>query len=136
MKTKKSLNLVHQLRTKGYKVRVHHTRIKLPRLRAIAEIVHGGGGAVISHGEWRKLWEENPAISIPARELYELSSKGGNSFVEITTPDNRQLSGSGECSVKDNFDRKRGLFIAIRRAFKEGGNEEDKQLLNSIIKNS
>jgi hypothetical protein len=51
---------------------------------------------------------------------YEVSAKGGTTFIEITTPDKQHtVSGSAKCSLEDNFNRKVANAIAVGRALKK-----------------
>ena len=45
-----------------------------------------------------------------------VSQNGGETTVEITTPEGRTYVGVATCSAKDAFNRKLGLKIAIGRA--------------------
>lgn len=78
---------VHELRKRGYKVRVIHSRVYY------YEHYCAKGNGV-------------------------LQQKGGNTHVEITTPDNINISGTAFCSDKDNYNRKLGVKIALGRALK------------------
>lgn len=82
---------VHELRKQGYKVQVRHNRCY--------EEPNQFGKAV-------------------------LSSKGGATEVLVTTPGEFPMTsvvGVAECSPQDNFDRKRGVRIALGRALKKLG---------------
>ena len=84
---------VHDLRKRGFKVRVWHDRCYREK---------GMFGGLT------------------------LQSKGGATEVLVTLPDEvgvRTASAVGiaECSPKDNFDRKRGVRIALGRALKQLG---------------
>jgi biotin operon repressor len=49
----------------------------------------------------------------------EISPKGGETFIEITTPDkNLTTAGASICSDKELYDRKKGNEIALGRAIK------------------
>ena len=49
-------------------------------------------------------------------ESFEYSAKGGNTIIEITTPEGLNAIGTAQCSVKDNWNRKVGNQIALGRA--------------------
>ncbi len=49
-------------------------------------------------------------------ESFEYSAKGGNTTIEITTPEGLNLVGTAQCSMMDNWDRKIGNQIALGRA--------------------
>lgn len=44
---------------------------------------------------------------------------GGETVVEITTPEGVDLVGVAKCSIKDNYCKKKGVAIALGRAFKD-----------------
>jgi hypothetical protein len=48
--------------------------------------------------------------------MTEYNPKGGNTIIEITTPDGRNAIGSSECSDKDSWNRRLGNQIALGRA--------------------
>lgn len=51
---------------------------------------------------------------------FEVSSRGGSTTIEITTPDKQHtVSGKSVCSIEDNFNRKVGNSIALGRALKQ-----------------
>lgn len=85
---------VEQLRKDGYKVRVTHLRFYnvngKPELKAKFES--------------------------PGKDF--LMTKGGKTFVEITSPENENFVGEAYCSIKDGFNRKLGLQIALGRALR------------------
>lgn len=45
-----------------------------------------------------------------------LSALGGETVIEITTPDNINLVGYAQCSNEDNYSKKLGVKIALGRA--------------------
>lgn len=82
---------VEQLRKSGYKVRVTHFRQSL-----------------FDGKLWnRNLFEGNPHL---------ISTRGGKTVVEITTPNLENVKGEAVCSKNDTFNRKTGLYTAISRA--------------------
>jgi hypothetical protein len=81
-----SMPTIKQLRQKGYKVRVMHTRNfdLYQRIDGVAK---------------------------------EISNFGGNTKIEVTTPDmTTTVTGQSKCSDKDNFNRRLGNSIALGRA--------------------
>lgn len=49
--------------------------------------------------------------------MNEISSRGGSTTIELTTPDKSQtVIGKSVCSLKDNFNRRVGNEIALGRA--------------------
>lgn len=82
---------VHELRKQGYKVRVQHNRCE-----GYAEVTG------------------KPA----------LLSKGGTTVVTVETPGEFPLDravGTAACHPNENFNRKRGVRIALGRALKQLG---------------
>jgi hypothetical protein len=45
-----------------------------------------------------------------------LSERGGQTIVQVRTPNGEELEGVAVCSTKDNFNRRMGLKIALGRA--------------------
>jgi hypothetical protein len=95
---------VQSLRQSGHKVRVIHSRhldfhIKCPATPKDAK---------------------NPPY-LTIHELREqgllkaVSARGGKTFVQITKPDGSEVFSEALCSLKDNFDRKLGVQIALGR---------------------
>lgn len=80
------METVKSLRQKGYRIKVLHSR--------------------------REAWdEENGVID---RRYHE---KGGSTEVRIFSDSNKWITtGNSVCSIKDNYDRKQGVRIALGRA--------------------
>ena len=49
----------------------------------------------------------------------ELCAKGGNTTVEITTPDGKNLTGVASCFNCDSYNKRLGVRIAIGRALSQ-----------------
>lgn len=77
---------VEQLRKSGYKVRVIHSRRGKTMPRMDGSIVQ------------------------------TVSERGGQTIVQVRTPDGEELEGVAICSIKDNFNRRMGVRIALGRA--------------------
>lgn len=89
---------VESLRKQGYKVRVIHER-------------------------WIPDEEGSAGMGLHSRhaaEYYGLdwlpTPTGGNTIIQITTPEGDSLEGFAECSFAENFDRKFGIQLALARA--------------------
>lgn len=48
--------------------------------------------------------------------MTEYNPKGGNTIIEVTTPDGRNVIGTSKCSDKESWNRKMGNQIALGRA--------------------
>lgn len=96
---------VHELRQQGYKVRVGHKRYQYTGI--------GPAGCSLV---FRKDYEVSESVYGMAAIPWQPLPKGGLTVVEITTPEGETLTGVAECSVKDQFNRKIGLNIALGRA--------------------
>lgn len=102
-------NQVHELRKAGWKIRVIHKR-------------YFGGIALLSRKEatvssWRNCL-----------------TRGGLTIVELTTPNGKNSTGEARCSKSDNFDRKKGVSIALGRAITNLENQSFKIKLNDFMK--
>ncbi len=84
---------VKDLRAAGNKVRVYHYR----RCRGDNNLIP------------RKDFEKGDV---------NMDTKGGKTTVEIACPNGQTLVGEALCSKNDNFNRKRGLYIAVARALR------------------
>jgi hypothetical protein len=100
---------IQKLRQAGFKVRVLHAR-------------HYGTVSTKN------------AIRMSGYEK-RLSGKGGDTRIEITTPDKQTtVVGIARCSLQDSFDRKLGNQIALGRALTEfeENHPQVKELLNTL----
>ncbi len=99
---------VQSLRASGYKVRVQHQRL-FPNLSVLN---------ILTRGQYEKMAEGIKDLGGPETKPYSdvVSPKGGQTVVQITTPDGTELEGVAKCSAKDPYNRKKGLAIAIGRA--------------------
>lgn len=98
---------VESLRRDGYKVRVNHKRDYFKE-----EINPYTGDISIVYRRMSDIEAKNSAPDA------QLDSFGGETVVEITTPDNRNLRGVASCNPNDQFNRKLALRIALGRALK------------------
>lgn len=48
--------------------------------------------------------------------MTEYNPKGGNTIIEVTSPDGRNAIGASQCSEKESWNRKMGNQIALGRA--------------------
>jgi hypothetical protein len=100
---------VEDLRKDGYKVRVIHSRYYHRKVYYddVPELLNK-----------RELESFNENISEPFDYLVceDILARGGRAVVDITCPDGTELQGVSECSVDENYNRKKGITIAIGRA--------------------
>jgi hypothetical protein len=90
---------VHELRKKGYKVRVIHVR----------EDVY-------------KLLKEEVEESYSYRYFLTYlgkSATGGKTVVEISTPDDQNVFGISYCHPKENYNKKEGVKYALEKALQK-----------------
>lgn len=89
--------VIEELRKSGYKVRIHHRRKYEAKIKVID-------------------------IDVKGRQSYEVTERilprGGETVVELTTPDGEVLVGDSVCCEKDFFNKKMGVKIALGRALK------------------
>lgn len=92
---------IQKLREDGNKVRVRHCR-------AYKNIP----------GEYltRRQFEERSTAMINKPYSAAVSPNGGMTVIQITTPTGEELEGVALCSLKDGYNRKKGLAIAMGRA--------------------
>jgi hypothetical protein len=107
-KEKKMNNYLQGLRQRGYKVKIRHKR------------AYKGFNKLMTRGEYEMLVKDQPTnLLVPSfayRDLVE--SKKGLTEVEITKPDGTVILERAECSQNENYDKRRGLKIALGRAMK------------------
>ena len=90
---------VQQLRAEGWRVGVRHWRWS-----------HDGAHLA---PYTRDLERRDPIF------IAELPSvRGGATYVTLTSPTGEVLEGLARCSIRDNYDKRRGVQIAIGRALK------------------
>lgn len=87
-------NVINQLRSKGYQVKVRHQRVDT------------------SDGSLKCKHEFTEPYST------YVSPKGGLTYVMIKSPTGADVQESAACSTKDQYCRKVGLSIALGRALK------------------
>jgi hypothetical protein len=89
-----NIKSVHQLRKDGYQIRILHYRVSNDKPLNEFNLVHSSlvsGDQVYSHG--------------------------GLTIAQVKHKDGRETEGQARCSIKDNFNRKLGVKIALNRAF-------------------
>lgn len=94
---------VAEIREQGYRVYVKHRR---------RCVMYDIGGKPTEH--FLKIEECPKECSI---------TKGGYTFVEIVKGD-KSFKATSQCSVKDNFNKKVGLTVALGRAYKLANENE------------
>ena len=88
------MHTVKSLREKGYRVKVHHIR----------RCKRAPGYELVSFPEQAK------NIILPT---------GGITDVTVVPPNGGGVNGIAHCSMKDNYNKKRGVMIALGRAMKQ-----------------
>lgn len=97
---------IKELRQKGYKVRVTRARIE---------------NSVLNKKTPQEI-RENYNFYLQLENTIEgsyRSPKGGQTLIQLRTPDGREVSGSSLCSPTDQFNRKLGNEIALKRALEK-----------------
>ena len=108
MKTYKELiqhkNSVYELRKAGYKVRVLHQRFV----------------AIRSPMPFTR---EKQLVLVPQFQINEftttVSPKGGETRIELTTPDGKAFTAEAKCNPIDHFNRKVAIRICLGRIAKQ-----------------
>lgn len=104
MKNKLTPPTVYSLRKNGSKVRVIHRRF----YRVFDEMERRTKDVLLSR------FEATAQLS-PIDVERGLLPKGGETVIELTTPEGDNFRGVAECSLSDHFNRKTGLLKAIGR---------------------
>jgi len=89
------------LKEKGFKVRIQHFRYRTLQIT----------DAVNLPRNFTILGPLEPEKAVPGPER---SPRGGGTIVKVTR-DGKDYVGTAECSLKDGFDRKRGVRICLGR---------------------
>jgi len=102
-------NTIYELRKKGYKIKVRHFRRYniLPKEFLFSR---------------KNFKDQSPTIAAH----WEINSQGGMTRVDLITPEGVESHGETICSKKDNYNYKRGAYIALARALKKLLPEETK----------
>lgn len=87
--------LVETLRKQGVKVRVHHLRYVLVHPAYPCELTR---------------------VTRQNRGSYYIMPHGGETHVDLLLPDGREVHGRATCSLEDVYDRRLGVWLAVRRA--------------------
>lgn len=100
---------VHELRKNGYRVYVQHFRV-------VKSLCPKSGKVVSKFIPYAKKHKE---LLVASHEF--LSPFGGLTSIEIQKGDSYFQAATAECSEKDHFCYKRGVQIALGRAFSSNG---------------
>lgn len=106
---------LQQLRSEGYTVQISHYRRFYPLQYNAADGI--------------RLFKKYRAYQECQQTSDDLSPTGGLTTVKVTTPDNQVLEGMAVCSIKDNFNRRKGYQIALGRAL-SGSKLADDMVIN------
>lgn len=101
----------------------HIRSSKVPR-RFVETIERSGAKVFVQHYRWvttktvtcERYLEH---VTDKNHNQFAIESKGGLTRVQVSLPDGRELGGEAVCSDSDNYDRKLGVYLAIKRAFGE-----------------
>lgn len=97
---------IKTLRVNGWKVSIQHFRAVSPDFGdRIPKILPD------------KLLRANPRLDVGTVSVKPLQ-KGGETHLELTSPNGRRFTGKAVASAKDNFCRKNGVRVALGRALK------------------
>lgn len=113
------METVQQLRHMGYKVGVRYERTRilepgLGRWKKPLDHVIIQSYSPSAHGFLREMADG----SVLGDGQHGLYPRGGTCTVSVQAPDGCTFEGKSVCALADNFDRKRGLMIALGRALK------------------
>ena len=104
------METVESLRKKGYKVKVYHLRKFIPACLP---------------NTWSMKDYYELKLTVTLQQIWKLSCCGGATTVVICGKDNGMYFGHAYCSDKDNYDKKIGVKIALGRALKSMGSENN-----------
>lgn len=96
---------VQELRKNGWKIRIAHLRI-----------TEGYKGYVS-----RRDFEDGVPYPDCKSWAGAVSPRGGKTLVTVTSPEGQTVEISAQCNEKDNYNRRRGVQIALGRALKKFG---------------
>ena len=98
---------VKQLRESGYKVRVIHSR----------RFLYIRDGKVNSINLSRKEFDDLKLSDDKKESIMEgLQGRGGETRVEILTPEGKEIWGGASCSIRDSYNKRTGVSLALKRA--------------------
>jgi len=99
-------------------------------MKTVAELRAEGNKVKVIHRRWYLTDELRPQYFLFSK--YELAefcvnnpvgapilgpeSRGGITYVELTTPDNKTVTGVAQCSFGDNYNRRLGVNKSLGRA--------------------
>ncbi len=89
---------IEELRKNKYKVSVSHRRPYLFKDGSV-DVVHHNIAEIAGY--------------------IKVDNKGGVTVVNITTPTGQELKGIAYCSKKEQFNKRKGVMMAVGRAFKD-----------------
>ena len=119
---------VHQLRLEGNKIRICHYRYHV-------EDVMVPGERLSLNFARRKVRPDNSdrqnrILLQPQGKIagFQKFPRGGLTTVQITDKNGQEWYGRAECAVSDNFNRKRGVRIAMNRLHEVDSDFEDNEV--------
>jgi hypothetical protein len=106
--TEPPARFVETLRARGLKVRVKHFRWVLNT----AAFLRGSPSERLELLRISK-HERKKSTEVPPPLIFQ---NGGETHVTVITPDGRESVGVAECSLKDPYNKRLGVYIAAKRA--------------------
>ncbi len=100
--------IVHALRKKNFKIRIQHRRY--------VEIDNIAGDSFIELQVVTKISKQ--------RNFNNILGKGGETKLDLTTPDGITVTETAKCNILDGYNKKLGVRIALGRALKKAGVQE------------
>ena len=99
----------------------HIASIDVPR-RFVETVEHSGAKVFVQHYRWvttKPITCERylEHVTDKNHNQFVVESKGGLTKVQVVLKDGRKLEGESICSEMDNYDKKLGTYLAIKRAF-------------------
>lgn len=101
--------IVHALRKKNFKIRIQHKRY-VEYMEQDEETDNAIGFEVVT--------------KINKDSFYDILGKGGETKLELTTPQGVTIIETAKCNVIDGYNKKLGVRIALGRALKKAGCNE------------
>lgn len=133
MKCNCKSNIVESLRKNGYSVRITHYRdYNLVRVYdekseeyIVVDDIYNIDLDLLEEATGKNVADMTGVAQhqLPKSLHKYVTTHGGVTTAEITAPDGTEVFGKAECSVSDNFNRRLGVKLALKRALQQLKNE-------------